>query len=268
MEYSHSNVISARYDRIYIKNHLYENVNMRDFLIGLTERITKRDYKTFNLTTAAQGCTHRKTAPYLPVVVSQDLSLRRFWDRMSHFIPENAIVMADTGVSLWAAAETMLPPGADFIGQIFYGSIGYTVGACLGAALAAPERRVLLFIGDGSFQVTCQDISTMIRFKTNPIVFLINNDGYTIERLILDGSFNDIQPWKYWMIPQAFGGSKGWDVKREGELEIALDSIHFDINKSSFAFLEIHLPRWDYTESLKRATEGMKLKNEEAEVTA
>ena len=65
--------------------------------------------------------------------------------------------------------------------------------------MAAPERRHLLFIGDGSFQLTAQEVSTLLRCEQKPIIFLINNDGYTIERYILgeNSSYNDIGPWDY-----------------------------------------------------------------------
>lgn len=71
---------------------------------------------------------------------------------------------------------------------VLWGSIGYSVGAVLGGALAAKEqgdRRVILFVGDGSLQLTLQEIGTMIRYKLNPYIFVLNNDGYEIERLVI-----------------------------------------------------------------------------------
>jgi len=125
-----------------------------------------------------------------------------------------------------------MPTGTTFISQTFYGSIGFTVGATLGVCAAlenSPPRPVFLFVGDGSFQVrchwlfslydtctkkvTCQDISTMIRNGYNPCVFLLNNNGYSVERCIIDGKFNDIQPWKYHLLPLVFGGIAGSDVR-------------------------------------------------------
>jgi len=72
--------------------------------------------------------------------------------------------------------------------------------------LQSLKKIACLFVGDGSFQVTCQDVSTMICYQTNPIVFLINNDGYLVERVISDGPFNDLQPWNYHPIPELFKG--------------------------------------------------------------
>ncbi|MCE6983591.1 alpha-keto acid decarboxylase family protein, partial [Pseudomonas frederiksbergensis] len=88
--------------------------------------------------------------------------------------------------------------------QPIWGSIGYTLPALLGSLLAQPERRQMLFIGDGSLQMTVQELSTILAHQLKPVIFLINNDGYTIERLILgeNSSYNDINPWRYAQLPQ------------------------------------------------------------------
>ena len=173
---------------------------------------------------------------------------------MSHFIENDSIVIAETGVSLFSAAEMLMPEGATFIGQTFYGSIGYTVGATLGAGMAAQDRHVVLFVGDGSFQVTCQDLSTMIRNRLNPVIFLINNGGYTIERVITDRPYNDIQPWHYHKILDVFGGGLGLDVRTEGELEEALGKAAM---ADGLVFIEIHTGRLDCPESLRSAGRSM-----------
>jgi TPP-dependent 2-oxoacid decarboxylase len=169
-------------------------------------------------------------------------------------VEDDSIVIAETGVALFSAAEMLMPEGATFIGQTFYGSIGYTVGATLGAGMAAQDRRVVLFVGDGSFQVTCQDLSTMIRNRLKPVIFLINNDGYTIERVIVDRPYNDIQPWKYHKLLDVFGGGLGLDVHTEGELEDALEKA---VAADSLIFIEIHTGRMDCPESLRKAGKSM-----------
>jgi len=185
--------ISANIRTVKIKHHYFENVYLRDFMLGLTAKLARRDAATLEIQRAVDGCVHRHTEQYLPDA-QQPLTIKRFFDRISHFVENNSIVIAETGVSLFSAAEMLMPEGATFIGQTFYGSIGYTVGATLGVSMAAQDRRVVLFVGDGAFQVTCQDLSTMIRYGLKPIIFLLNNDGYTIERVIVDRPYNDIQP--------------------------------------------------------------------------
>ncbi len=87
------------------------------FISILSERLQKRDYASLHIKKASEGCTHRRTLSFQPKP-SQELRLTRFFDRVSHFIPENSIVVAETGISLWCAAETMLPKGSAFIGQV------------------------------------------------------------------------------------------------------------------------------------------------------
>ena len=81
---------------------------------------------------------------------------------------------------------------------------------CLGASAAGAiphiGKRVIAMIGDGSFQVTAQDVSTMIRFAYNPIIFLVNNNGYTIEVEIHDGPYNNIPSWNYTKVVEALAG--------------------------------------------------------------
>ena len=248
-----SNTISGNIGYVKIKHHYYENVHLHDFIQGLTENLTHRDSATFDIQCAGNSYMHRHTQPYLPNA-PRPLTIKRFFDRMSHFIKKDSVVIAETGVSLFSAAEMLMPEGAKFIGQTFYGSIGYTVGATLGAAMAAQDRQVVLFVGDGSFQVTCQDISTMIRNHLKPIIFLLNNDGYTIERVITDHSYNDIQPWHYHKLVDVFGGGLGIDVHTEGELE---DALVKTAKSDCLVFIEIHTDRMDCPESILSAGRSM-----------
>jgi len=248
-----SKTIRANIRSVKIKHHYYENVYLQDFIMGLTEKLSRRDAETLEIQCAAEACVHRHTKPYRPVLL-QLITIERFFDRMSHFLSDNAIVIAETGVSLFSAAEMLMPKGATFIGQTFYGSIGYTIGATLGAGMAAQDRRVVLFIGDGSFQVTCQDLSTIIRNHLKPVIFLINNDGYTIERVISDRPYNDIQPWQYHKLVDVFGGGLGLDVRTEGELEEALNKA---VASDTLVFIEVHTGRLDCPESLRSAGRSM-----------
>ena len=244
-----SKTISANIRCVKIRHHYYENVQLRDFILGLTEKLSRRDPAALDIRCAAEGCSHRSTEPYRPDA-PKALTVKRFFDRLSHFIEAGSIVLAETGVSLFSAAEMLMPERASFIGQAFYGSIGYTVGATLGAGMAARDRKVVLFIGDGSFQVTCQDLSTMIRNRLKPVIFLLNNDGYTIERVICDRPYNDIQPWQYHKLVDVFGGGLGLDVRTEGELEEALVKA---AAADGLVFIEVHTGRLDAPESLLSA---------------
>ena len=252
-----SKTISANINSVRIKHHIYENVYLHDFIVELTKTLSFKDTPILDIDKATNCCVHRNTMVYKHEE-SKPLTIDRFFDRMSHFIENNSIVIAETGVALFSAVEMLMPEGATFIAQTFYGSIGYTVGATLGVGIATQDRRTVLFVGDGSFQVTCQDLSTMIRNNLKPIIFLINNDGYTIERLICDHPYNDIQPWHYHKLVDIFGGGLGIDVHTEEELEEALLKA---ADSNELVFIEIHTGRLDGPESLRSAGKSMAKSN-------
>lgn len=250
--------ISVNIRSVRIKHHVYENVSLHDFILGLTKSLTRRDSTTLDIHSATDGCVHRRSEQYV-TDGQKPLTIKRFFDRMSHFIEDDAIVVAETGVSLFSAAELLMPKGVTFIGQTFYGSIGYSIGATLGAAMAAKARQIVLFVGDGSFQVTGQDLSTMIRYQLKPVIFLINNDGYTIERVISDHPYNDLQPWQYHKLVEVYGGGLGVDVHTEGELEAALSTA---AKTDQLTFIEIHTGRLDCPESLISAGQSLAIANQ------
>ena len=97
------------------------------------------------------------------------------------------------------------PPKCTMVGSVNWGSIGYSVGALLGALTAAPERRHILFVGDGSFQVSAQELSTILRHDHKPVIFLVNNGGYTIERGYLGKPYlQRHHNWSYADLPKVF----------------------------------------------------------------
>jgi TPP-dependent 2-oxoacid decarboxylase len=147
-----------------------------------------------------------------------------------------------------------LPPGASFVAQPLWAALGYALPSALGTGLAAPDRRQLIFLGDGSFQMSVQELSTILSRKLNPIVFLINNDGYTIERLIFGphSTYNDLAPWDYGLIPAAFDRQQRAAVhlvKTEAELQRALEATR---DATKLHLIEIVLPRLDAPDGLTR----------------
>jgi len=262
-QFNSAKLIKASVDKVQISFHYFRDIFLKNFMEKLASQLHRRgkaELKDLNIKPAIEGCTHRRTLEFKPNL-DKPLCIARTFDRISHFLKEDSIVLADIGTSLYSVAETMLPKGSTFIGQTFYGSIGYTVGATLGAAKAAlasakPTRPVVLFIGDGAFQMTCQDLSTIIRNELKVIIFLINNDGYTIERLITDNVYNDIQGWQYHKLSHVFGGKdETFNCFTESDLESALHKI--SNNKFNLAFIEIHTGKMDASTSLITAGKYM-----------
>ncbi|KDU95880.1 pyruvate decarboxylase [Komagataeibacter rhaeticus] len=150
-----------------------------------------------------------------------------FWPRAEAFLRPGDVVVADNGSSMVAMLHARLPAGCSLLVQPVWAAIGYSLPASLGACLATPHRRHVLFIGDGSFQMTAQELSTLLRHRCNITIFLINNGGYTIERMILgpQASYNDIANWDYASLPAAFGSGAAPLSLRAGsiaELDAAL----------------------------------------------
>lgn len=188
-----------------------------------------------------------------------------FWPRVGQFLKQNDIVITETGTANFGIWETKFPKGVSAISQVLWGSIGYSVGACQGAALAArdagEDRRTILFVGDGSFQLTAQEVSTMIRLGLKPIIFVICNDGYTIERFIhgWDADYNDIQPWAFKDLVKVFGAAEGksrtYQIKTKDEVEKLFHDDEFN-SADVFQFVEIYIPKDDAPRGLKLTAEA------------
>lgn len=231
----------------------YDRVPLRAFLAALALQAPAFPQADLDISQAGGNMPHSPDREYR-AEPDRELTVRRFFDRMAHFLKRDSIVLADVGVSLYGAAETLLPDGATFVGQAFYGSIGYTVGAALGAGMASPKRPLVLFVGDGAFQMACQELSTIVRNRLDATVFLLNNDGYSIERMIDDRPYDDLQPWGYHRLAEAFGCRHALDVRTEGGLEDALATA---AKEAGLVFIEVHTGRLDGPESVLGAGRAM-----------
>ena len=160
---------------------------------------------------------------------NQPLTQETYFNMMQDFIQLDDVLIAEQGTSFFGAYDLALYKDNTFIGQPLWGSIGYTLPATLGTQIANPHRRNVLLIGDGSLQLTVQSLSTMIRQDLKPIIFVINNDGYTVERMIhgMNEPYNDIKMWDYKALPAVFGGDNVavHDVNNSEELMQAFEDI-------------------------------------------
>ena len=240
-----SKMIVANADRVGIRHHIYEEVSLADFLEGLQAGLAGQRFDAGNAHRPAKPKLNESAAP----ARDRKITCQYFYERVNRFLRRNDIVLADAGDSLFNAANMVLPEESTFIGQAFDVSIGYSVPATLGVKMAAPDRRTFTFVGDGAFQMTAQEVSTLIRNGLNPMIFVMNNDGYTIERMLHDGAFNDLQMWKYHRLPDTFGGGHGYEVRTEGDLEDVLKKI--GTGPDALTLIEVHLDRLDCSESLK-----------------
>ena len=192
-------------DTIHVRGHSvdvgednYQAVTLTDVLRGVTDTVPQVSNRaTRHFAAAATAGNHANALA--------KLTQAAYWQAIQGYIRSGDVLIAEDGTS-YASAGLQLPPNCTFVSQVIWGSIGYSVGSLLGTLTAAPDRRHLLFVGDGSFQLTAQEVSTMLRHDYKPVIFLINNGGYTIERCWLGKTsrFNDVADWSYADLPKVF----------------------------------------------------------------
>lgn len=266
-QFSKLNTIDIEYDCVAVGYAKFEKVYFKSFVPKLEQALEVEKLSSCALeifpkriaataTAIAEDTTSNdliasssSSSSTPPTEEKDDLITHEYlWPRLSTFLRSNDILITETGTSFMGIWETLLPRNVTLINQILWSSIGYGVGAAQGAALYAREhnlqnqnnldshKRVICFEGDGSFQLTCQELSTIMRLELDVIMFVIENDGYEIERWVHgpEAHYNDIQRWQYSKIPEVLtveegdeeeGGKekkkkvKTWKVRGRRELE-------------------------------------------------
>ena len=180
------------------------------------------------------------------------LSRAEMCRQIQEVIDRNTTLIVETGDSWFNGFRMALPDGARFEIEMQYGHIGWSVPATFGCALAAPDRRIVLMVGDGSFQLTAQEVCQMVRLKLPVIIFLVNNRGYTIEVEIHDGPYNNIKNWDYAGIMDVFnatdGEGRGFLAKNGNELSTAIKQAL--AHNSGPTLIECTIDRDDCTKEL------------------
>lgn len=233
-------------DRVRVAHRTYENVRLEDFL----EALLRADLPNFSHVA--------KPAQVAPTAWSPEpgaaITVSRLFERLGAFLDETTIVIADPGDATFGALDLPVHQSYEFLANAFYASLGFAVPASIGAQLARPGHRPLVLVGDGAFQMTGVELSTSLRYGLNPIVVVLNNSGYLTERLLTDGAFNDILPWRYAALPEVFGAGRSFIVETEEDLEAALTTAGAS---NDLCILDVHLDRLDASPALRRLTEGL-----------
>jgi len=187
-----------------------------------------------------------------------------FWPRLGYFFEPKDVIVTETGTANVGILDVPLPTGAILVNQILWGSIGWSVGSCLGAALAARDiglHRVMLFVGDGSLQLTVQELAPMIRKGLKPIIFILNNKGYSVERYIhgKNRKYNDVSNWKWASLLEALNDSgkfetASYTVNNKTELSNLLDDGTF-AKANKIQVVEVIMEPLDAPVALKRQAE-------------
>ena len=231
--------INATSENIAIRHHHYEGLDFSEFMRQLAKRLSKRD--DLSLPEAVQG-----ERPAYQVEEKKPMTVRRFIRRLD----DENIVICDIGDSLFGGVDLKIHRQTEFLSPAYYTSMGFAVPAALGAQIAQPRLRPIVLVGDGAFQMTGQELSSIVRYGLNPVIFVLNNEGYTTERFIHEGPYNDIHNWAYHRMPELLQAGWGCEVFTEGDLEQALSDAakHTD----SFAIINVHLDKMDHSMALER----------------
>ena len=264
----HSNYVRVRYSE-------YPGVRMRGVLRKVVERMGRLNTPPPNSIPSTSNTIPRHEILSTTSSSSQPQPITHdwLWPRVGQWLRPSDIVITETGTANFGIWETKFPADISAISQVLWGSIGYSIGATQGAALAAkesggrPQRRTILFVGDGSFQLGAQEVSTMIRQRLSVNIFVICNNGYTIERYIhgMEAAYNDVNNWKYNDLVRVFNGeqygAQTWQVRSKQEAEALFQDEEFSQGEGGLKFVELYMPMEDAPKALRLTAEASAANN-------
>jgi TPP-dependent 2-oxoacid decarboxylase len=243
-------MVRASQGEVMIRHHRYPRVQLRDFVPLLLKKCGPQGRPLPN---GIPG----PTAPGFPEG-GAPMKISRLIGRLNDALTPETVVVCDTGDCLFAAVELRVHERTEFLASAFYTTMGFGMPAALGAAVARPDRRPLVLVGDGAFQMTGTEISTLARIGSNAIVIVFNNAGYSTERFILDGPFNDVAAWRFHRIGELVGNVDGYQAATEEAFEEALRGC-LD-NRERPSLIEVHLSPSDPSPAMQRLALNLRAK--------
>lgn len=245
------NVIYATSEHLQISYHQYPNVPLGDFLSKVIAANPGPDRRHI------PEHLHLKKPHAFQVKADEALTVTRIIERINTQLDAQTIVIADIGDSLFASSELVIHERTDYLSPAYYTSMGFSVPAALGACVAKPQDRVLVIAGDGAFQMTGQEMSTLIREGYSPIIIVLDNHGYGTERFLQEGTwkYNEIAVWNYSKLPEVYGGGKGHIVRNEAEFDAALSEAWDD--RSQLHLIHAKLVENDASKTLRRLADRL-----------
>ncbi|KAK7734219.1 hypothetical protein SLS53_007867 [Cytospora paraplurivora] len=214
-------LMKADSDHVIFPGSHFSRVRLGEFLDHLSTQVE------YNNSTMIEY-NRLRPDPYVvhEAAESDELTRKEIQRQLQPLVTPNTTLFIETGDSWFNGTQLDLPKGAGYEIEMQWGHIGWSIPASFGYAVRYPERKTICVVGDGSFQVTAQEVSQMVRFNLEVIILLVNNRGYTIEVEIHDGSYNKIKNWNYALLMQAFNDTDGKGVSFQantaGELKDAI----------------------------------------------
>ena len=240
--------VLATTERVSVQYHRYDSIQFREFLESLVNaKIKRKHFRHPN--------PHAEPIPLKKIERTKALSMVDVFRILSLHLDERCCVVADIGDAIFGAVGIRSSRQPQFIAPAYYMSMGFAVPAGIGVSLASKRLRPYVLVGDGAFQMTGAEISTMVRLGLAPIIIVLNNDGYGTMRRIREGAFNEITQWNYGKICDLVGGGQSVTVTTNGEFDAALDQAQ----KSERVFvLEVKIPRGEVSKQLAQIAEEVR----------
>jgi indolepyruvate decarboxylase len=237
-----------------IQYHRYDSIQFRDILEALAAaKIKPKPFKHPN--------AHVLPRPLKSGERSRALTMVDVFRILSLHLDERCCVIADIGDAIFGAVGIRSARQAQFIAPAYYMSMGFAVPASIGVAMATPSLRPYVLVGDGAFQMTGAEVSTAVRLGLNPIIIVLNNDGYGTMRKIREGCFNVITQWNYSKICELVGGGEGITASTNGEFDNALARAQ---KSNRVHVIELRISRDDASRQLSRiAAEVRKMRGKQ-----
>jgi indolepyruvate decarboxylase len=242
--------VSIGLNDVRIGEQVFGNVRLADMLAALAKL-------------RSPAAPYTRTPEHGPAVngnSSDKITMDALYSRYAAFIRPGDNVVLETGSSSFGIPPMPLADDVQVHIQMLWGSIGWATGATLGIALADSNRKTILITGEGSHQLTANEIGNMGRYGANPIIFVLNNDGYMVERALElnpDWSYNDLAKWSYADLPGALGCTDWLTARVEtlGELDAAMKAAR---ETKSGAYIEVIGERMDMPKGLSFAHTRLK----------
>jgi indolepyruvate decarboxylase len=243
-----ANCIYATSEQLRIRHHHFDGVLLPDFIRALSAARPRPPAR--KLPAQPQKCIAQyQLQSEAPITIS------RMMARLNESLTDDTAIIADVGDALFAATELCVRTRTTFISPAYYTSMGFAVPAALGVQVAQPKLRAIAIVGDGAFQMTCMELSTIVRHGFPSIVIVLDNRGYGTERALHPGNFNDINPWQYHKLPEIFNGGTGYEVRTEAEFDQALRSALADTGGMSL--IQAHIGLDDHSSALLRLADRL-----------
>ncbi|MEW6440014.1 MAG: thiamine pyrophosphate-binding protein [bacterium] len=239
--------IYATSERVSVKDRSFQGVPFRSFMSALLQaRIGRRPAPRLPV---PPGSADSATDPDAPI------RIRSLFQVVDEMLRDDTIVVSDVGDCLFGSVDLTIHRKTEFLCPAYYASMGFGVPGSIGAQLADPRLRPLVLVGDGAFQMTGLELSTAARLDLDPIVVVLNNCGYSTERQITDGPFNDIRRWDYARVPDLLGAGRGFVVRTPSELRRALKAAQEE--RGTFTVVDVRLDPYDKSPAMARLAERL-----------